>query len=133
MAALVNYNQRFSHFSYYWEPSSQPVDAVGHSNSGSETLADPIAWYYFHTGLEPYREIVVEFQETGVPGFNGTAVVPGIKPYYDLRQTWKGDYVCMFICVCMYVDRLAYCSFLILDTLVWEIGQGVVQCYLHAS
>jgi hypothetical protein len=69
------------------------IVAYGHSSSGSETCADPVAWYYYHTGIEDFRDIVIQFQETGVPGFDGTQVVAGDKPYYALDQVWTGDWV----------------------------------------
>ena len=54
---------------------------------------DPVAWYYFHTGWEQYRDIIVQLAQTGVPGYNGTAVIPGSLPYVKLNAVWKGDYV----------------------------------------
>ena len=36
---------------------------------------------------------MIQFQETGVPGFDGTDVVAGTLPYYRLNQTWNGDYM----------------------------------------
>jgi hypothetical protein len=57
------------------------------------TLVDPLAWYYYHTGREEYKDIIIQFQDTGVPGWNGTAPVPGNKPYYNFRSIWNGDHV----------------------------------------
>ena len=63
--------------------------------------------------MEEYRNIVIQFQTSGVPGFDGTAVTAGEMPYYDLRQTWTGDYVIQEI----------FCVLIILDG---KIGQEFV-------
>jgi hypothetical protein len=80
LSGLMEWNLNFGNFPYYFN-----ARAGGTSLSGGSgfTLADPEAWYFWHTGKQAYWDHVDTYVNGGLPG--------GTGPYGNFTD-WQGQY-----------------------------------------
>ena len=87
LSAYMSWNLVWGNFNYYsWAPEH------GNSYSGSFTLLDPQAWYYWHTGLRTFLDQANLYINQGITVENGVGW--GEKPMVEsgITYPWNGEY-----------------------------------------
>ncbi len=79
LSGLMEWNLNYANFAY---SINVPAGEIGASSGTASPLADPQAWYYWHTGKKAYLDQLNQYVNEGIHG--------GAKPYGDLTR-WTSD------------------------------------------
>jgi hypothetical protein len=82
LSGLVEWNYHHGNFPYFFNVRAHP-GAAGVSSGTGLTLVDPVAWYYWHTGLTKYWDHLETYLSRGLNG--------GERPYGTFDR-WRGQY-----------------------------------------
>lgn len=82
LSGLVEWNYHYGNFPYFFNVRSHP-GATGVSSGTGLALVDPVAWYYWHTGLTKYWDHLQTYLTQGING--------GERPYGRF-DAWGGQY-----------------------------------------
>lgn len=81
LSGMMEWNFNHSNFSGY-------IDAykgeIGSSSRSGWNMADPQAWYYWHTGKRAYLDHLLDYLDGGIGG--------GPGPYERLHRGWRGGF-----------------------------------------
>jgi len=82
LSGLIEWNYHYGNFPYYFNARTHPGE-TGQSDGSGLSLVDPVAWYYWHTGLKKYWDHLETYVTQGING--------GERPYGQFDQ-WQGQW-----------------------------------------